>query len=264
MPTAQSYLSMVSKHFMVVVPLFAILQDCNAGEHLWGSYRVGTVLSVKLTNGRVVHGAVDANTTNDQLHLVLEEAGTRVCSILNSGDIQRIQLEHPRETRTQEYDRVSAPAVRPRPIQENATSPSGTPASSLAAFAHVDNWNGDPKSDGLRIFLRPTGANGELVQATGTVSIQLYVYRGDVRNTAGRLHEEESWSYELTESDYHRSGATITLPFRKIQPENDHEVYSLGTLNVRLKIAGQGVLDATLDDVVLRKNSITSDLRKRR
>ena len=149
-------------------------------------------------------------------------------------------------------------------IHQAATSNGNTLAQSLAVFAHIDNWNGDSKSDGLRVYLRPTDANGEVVQASGTVSVQLNVYRGDVRNTAGRFHEEESWSYELSKNDYDQTGATITLPFRRIQPDSDHEIYALGTLNVRLKIAGQGVLDATLDDVELRKCSITSDLRRRR
>jgi hypothetical protein len=102
-----------------------------------------------------------------------------------------------------------------------------------------------------------------MLPVLGTVSVQLNVYRGDVRNTAGRLHEEESWSYELSNSDYDQTGAVITLPFKRIQPDIDKDIYLLGTLNVRLKIAGQGVLDSTLDDLELRKRSITSDLRKR-
>ncbi len=266
MPLAQAYLKNVSMHVLVVVSCVAVNQDCLAIEPPWSGIRVGTALSVTLSQGRTVHGTLDARTTNDHLHLALENAGMRVSSILSTSNVKNIQLEEsrPQAALLQDNSSLSVVAAHTPQILEDTKSRSVGVANSLAVFAQVDNWNGDPKSDGIRLLLRPTGANGEMIHATGSVSVQLNVYRGDWRNRAGRLHEEESWSYELSKSDYNHQGATITLPFRRIHPDTDHAIYALGTINVRLNIAGQGVLDATLDDVELRKHSMTSELRKRR
>jgi hypothetical protein len=267
MLTAQNRFKYCSKTFLALVSLVIVSQNSNADEPPWGAFPVGAEMSATLFTGRIVRGTLDSRTTNDLLCLTIDREGMSVSSIMHRDDVSAIELvDLQAKPRLSRVGNVGGPmlAANHGSRSANANSRNGSNrAQSLAVFAHVDNWNADPKSDGIRLYLSPKGANGEVLPVLGTVSVQLNVYRGDVRNVAGRLHEEESWSYELSKSDYDQHGAVITLPFRRIQPDSDKDIYTFGTLNVRLKIAGQGVLDATLDDVELRKRSITSDLRKR-
>ena len=264
---ATTLLKSFSKCLLALISLVPLSQICKANEPPWGAFPVGTELSATLHTGRIVHGILDPRTTNDRLFLTAEHEGISVCSVLQIGDVSKIELTDSNVKRTLSLvGKTESQAWVATPQRRSALAngrSNVSQAQSLSVFAHVDNWNGDPKPDGIRLYLRPTGAKGEMLPVIGTVSVQLNVYRGDVRNTAGRLHEEESWSYELSKNDYDQSGAVITLPFRRIQPDSEKDIYVLGTLNVRLKISGQGVLDATLDDLELRKRSITSDLRRR-
>lgn len=242
--------------------LIAIGQECKANEPPWSAFAVGTELSATLSSGRIVRGALDARTTNDRLCLTMMNDGMSVSSIVRREEINALALTN--STANRRGLVADKTPNTPSPLSTSKDQKNIKHAHSLSVFAHVDNWNADSKVDGIRLYLIPRGARGELIPVSGSVSVQLSVYRGDARNTAGRYREEESWACELSTSDYDQTSAMLVLPFRRIQPDSDREIFVLGSLTVRLKIAGQGVLEANLNDVELRNRSYTDELRGRR
>ncbi|MEZ6135000.1 MAG: hypothetical protein R3C53_08840 [Pirellulaceae bacterium] len=244
--------------------LLSVNSFARADQPAWAGMPIGSDVAVSLASGRVMRGKLDARSTQEQLWLTLEDQGIQVSSIVSAEYVALVQPAS--AVSSQAVDTARGPARAAAAVSNIAYqrgSRSGSAATSLSAFAHIDNWDADPQADGIRLYLRPRTADGKLVQVAGFVSVELEVYRGDVRDISKHYRVEESWSYELTKSDFDQHGAMVQLPFRSIQPENDREIFELGTLHVRFKIAGQGVLDTTLNDVVLRNRSYSEELRRR-
>ncbi len=255
-----------------LVVFLSTFTDCKSSEPPWGKYPVSAPLAVTLHSGRIVKGVLDPRTTTDHLWLTIENNGMAISGLVTIDEVAKIELIDLKQifvvsdlTQLSRSNRIpNLLETRAMPSEQLETRVSGKLAQSLEIFAHLDNWNSDSRPDGIRLYVYPRSSRGELVPEVGTLSIELQVYRGDLRKTTGRLQEEETWSHEISRSDYNASGATIQLPFRKIQPDHEHQLYSLGVLKVRFKIAGQGVLEAMIDDVPLRNRSMTEALRSRR
>lgn len=264
------------------------------------SLAVGTHVAVTIHSGRVLRGRLDARTNAQAIWLVAEAEGMTVGSRIEACDIAKIETSEP-VTLPPEIMRFddwrygpsghrvpgawghpglphrhtvpfvphhSGGAAAPRglqPVPAPRGAERGTDASravrSLDVFARAANWNSDPQPDGLRVYVVPRSSHGELVPATGSVSVVLAVYRGDWRSPVDRFLVEERWSQPVTAADFGPHGAVLELPYRRIKPESDRDLLPVGVLSVRLGLPGVGTFDARLDDVELRSLAFTRDLR---
>jgi hypothetical protein len=66
-------------------------------------------------------------------------------------------------------------------------------------------------------------------------------------------------SRQLSTSDFGPNGATVDLPFKKLDPERDLDVIPVGLLQARLGISGQGSFQAPATELWLRPTSYLRD-----
>lgn len=69
----------------------------------------------------------------------------------------------------------------------------------------------------------------------------------------------EDWTRQLSPSDFGPNGATVDLPFRKLDPERDLDVIPVGLLQARMGISGQGSFQAPATEFWLRPTSYLRD-----
>ena len=239
----------------------------SAAEPSWAGLDVGSHVAVKTSSGRTIRGAVDQRTDEHFLWLAAEVEGMSIASRLSREAVVEIKSS----------SAFSLPKLEARPTRLSLSSPAAQSkfqpanpagavgqvgqAKSLAISDQLENWDSDPQYDGLGLYLIPRDAQGNLVAAAGTLSASLTVFPGDARSTRGTVQVAENWSTIVSENDYTQHGGYVQLPFRQMNIDNDHHLQPVAELQVRLNIAGQGVLDATLPDVVLRPYSATNELR---
>ena len=247
-----------------LVLLALLLAEGFARDTPWASLPAGSALAVTISTGRVIRGNLDPQTDDQHLWLTAEAEGMSISSCLAVADVLKIEpaesLALPPRPQVATQNLSAVVALQPVLTEEPRTQ---LPVKSIEVFAELANWNGDAKPDGLRVWIQPRAANGEPVAATGSVSIKLAVFRGNWRGSHGSFREGENWFRELSAAEYGESGAVIDLPFENVHPEADPKLLSLGVLSVRLGVVGQGTFDARVEDVSLRSQAFTRDLRLR-
>lgn len=247
---------------LLCLPALAFAQPAQADDSPWSGLAPGSHLAVTTTTGRVLLGQLDARTSPHRLWLTAEAEGMTISSLITRGEVLGIAAAEPFAL----PPRLEAPsgAIQPPaapPISANSRRPAVV--RSLTVFAQLANWNGDAEPDGLRVWIQPRAANGAPVAAGGGVTVRLAVFRGDWRGSRGGFRVEEEWFREISAEAAGEAGAVLELPFEKIRPETDRELLSLGVVSVRLSVAGQGTFDAQVEDVSLRSQAFTRDLRLR-
>jgi hypothetical protein len=233
----------------------------QASEPAWAKFEVGSHVAVHTKAGRIVRGAVDRKTNDEHLWLVAEAEGMSVGSRIRREEVLKITAG----------TEIVLPKLiaRPTPMsylhpatsthQFNAGVASGS-ASSLVVFAQLENWNHDAQFDGLGLHFYPRDGAGALAPVGGTLSANLSTFRGDARSTRGAIENSESWTVQVTQANYTQQGGYVRLPFRKLNIESD-TLQPVADLQVRFNIAGQGVLEANMENVVIQPFSPTRDLR---
>jgi hypothetical protein len=213
-------------------------------------------LTIEVEGGAKFTGLVDSQTDERRLWLRFEE-GT--AAIWRPFTWQRVvAASHAgRSVATSDQPRRPAPA---------AAEPAPLPAApaALAIDASLANWDGDVETDGLSLDLRVVDAEGLATAAAGTLEVELFAprirkYHEAPQSRGYSVDLIERWSLLVAEESFRGGQARIRLPFGAIHPEFDRRVDAVGLVHLRLAVPGHGVLEQSLDGVVLRPWSPTRD-----
>jgi hypothetical protein len=120
------------------------------------------------------------------------------------------------------------------------------------------------ETDGLSLDLRLLDAEGVATAAAGTLEVELFAprirkYHEAPQSRGYSVDLIERWSLPISAPQFRGGQARIRLPFGAIHPEFDRGVDAVGLVHVRLAVPGHGVLEQSLDGVVLRPWSPTRD-----
>lgn len=244
-----------------LISLFSCLQSpLGRGEENHGLFQpVGTNVQVITRDGRMLRGQIDARSTSEILWLSVTQENITIASHLSIEMLASITAAPPIQL---PYDSTpSVVALRPAfPAHQQINSPGRVV--SLHTFARSANWDGDAEIDGLELYLLPLDQFGRQVPATGLVSAELTVYRGDARLQDGAV-ERHSWTIPVTvDTPISEAASLVRLPFRDLQPEHELDLQPFGDLHVRFAVSGQRVVESTISGIELCPFSPTQDLRR--
>lgn len=122
---------------------------------------------------------------------------------------------------------------------------------SLMVEAYLAQWDGDPQPDGLRVFVYPLSADGEIVPVNGQVDLSLL---GEIEKVGSLpdFRELDRGHFTLRKDDFARGPGVVELPFRQFHPDVNFDVARQAVLHARLGVNGQGVFEASDANVQLR------------
>jgi hypothetical protein len=245
----------------------------------------GEPVTVELQNGHVVQGETDEQTDDARLWLRREVDGVQLASgfswnqvrqvtsgdrvmqgrdflaaALGSKSIGKTYQELPYATRGAEPVRqATAEAnVLPQPVSEQFHRKAvERRVKTLYIEAYLAQWDGDPQTDGLRVFVYPLAADGELVPVNGQIDLFLL---GEIERATGvvgnptmpQFRELERGSQLVKVGDFARGAAMYQLPFRQFHPDFYFDVARQSLLHARLGVPGQGLFLASDANVQMR------------
>lgn len=243
------------------------------------------VITVELQNGHVVHGEADQETNENRLWLRRESAGIQLTSGFPWNQVRLVRIgpevflgrdflraAQDRKSAGKTYQQI-APAghatdetpqtqdsnlVLPKPLTETFHQQAiARRVKTLYIEAYLAQWDGDPQADGLRIFVYPLAADGELVPVNGQIDLFLL---GEIERATGvvgnpplpQFRELERGSQMVRPGDFARGAAMYELPFRQFHPDFYFDVARQALVHARLGVPGQGVFQASDANVQLR------------
>jgi hypothetical protein len=118
---------------------------------------------------------------------------------------------------------------------------------SLEIIATAANWDRDVAFDGVRVFVRPLNAVGEIIPVNGYITLKLFGQRflpvGSVRDNrqVDVFPPLENWSRRVRKQDFGFQGAVYQFAYRRTNPEFVHNLSSIGLTHASLSVPGQGV-----------------------
>ena len=107
------------------------------------------------------------------------------------------------------------------------------------------NLDRDVEPDGVEVAVAALNRYGETRPVRGSFVARLTVERGDFHTGRIQYETAQRWSQAVSRRDFHNGVAVYRLRFRTVRPEQDLELSSLGLLNVRFSVAGQGNFEAS-------------------
>ena len=248
-------------------------------------------ISVTLRDGTVLTAAADAETSDQFLVLRLTSPGillrrcvpwTQVAeAVLDSARLNAEELKKELKRRSLDSgaDPLESFAVPASPVATRSaeTGPATAHFGSTSKTAHdlriqsldvsaeVANWDRDAAIDGIRIFIRPRNAAGDVVPVSGQINIKLF---GQAFMQVGGIRDNRrfdafpalsEWTQRVCKQDFEIDGAIYQLAFRRTNPEFNRELGSLGLTHVRLSVAGEGVFAASDAMTQVRPFSVYRD-----
>lgn len=234
---------------------------------------------VELVDGRVMRGDPDARTDDRLLWLRREETGIqlqsgfrweRVLAVHHDrrvytaeefmGQAQRIKTARKSFLEVAPYvaSREADPGIRESVTEHEPSvkdllhrSQVERRVKTLFIEAYLAQWDGDPQSDGLRVFVYPLSADGELVPTNGQLDLSLL---GEIEKTgiAPEFRELERGSQIVHARDFAQGPGVYQLPFRQFHPDFQFDVARQAAVHARLGIPGMGAVEATDANVQLR------------
>lgn len=238
-------------------------------------------IDVELADGTIVTGEVDAQTDADRLWLRREETGIVLCSGYSWDEVQALYRGQNRIVGTEIPKSIGdlkspaksvldiTPAISPEATAR--LTPANLPVTntrprieSLHIEAQLARWGRTAANDGLRVFVFPLSADGQLVPVRGQLGLSLFA---EIVNARGGeytvlrpdFRELESTSELVRISDFANGPAVFQLPFRRFHPDVDFDFAPGAVVHARLGIAGQGVFEASADCVPTRNFSPIRD-----
>jgi len=227
-----------------------------------------TLVEIETASGRRLVGHLQPDSDTRTIVLRGERPGIVLTTKVPASSVRGIgRFDASRVLRIEGVDMatksrdVGSPPSMPVPPHQHLRQASE--ASGLIQSLHVDaspaNWDRDADLDGLRLRVTPVSAEGVPVAARGTLNVQLLARRfSGVRNDDA-IEVVEEWTRQLSSDDFGPTGATIDLPFRKLDPERDIDVIPVGLLKARLGVSGQGRFEAPAIEFWLRPTSYIRD-----
>jgi hypothetical protein len=268
---------------LVLIPI-----GLGSSKAVWGEDR----LAIYLENGRQLAGAIDSRTDDSALWIVSHEPHAVLRSRIQWDRIRRVEQDGAvlsiEELRVRAAQVAAAADDEPRSGMEAAVlgddAPPGGPHSeptddrvlpplpmheagcvqSLDIWVEAGNLDGDVAIDGLRILLSPLDALGRVVPVDGQVDFILIGERVNVPAEQAWRYREPfpelgRWTERIRSCDFGPHGVTCQLELRGPNVEADIKIGPQAVLYARLGVSGQGVFEASDDDVCLRACSYLRD-----
>ena len=231
-----------------------------------------------LRDGRSVTGFVDARTDAEHLWLRRTADGFDLVSgfawdqILegrtSDGHWSAVDL-HTWAANHKQPGRLFSEVKPPRPVVRQSPSVrSSSPASfadsarvkTLVVKAELAQWDKDAQVDGLRIFVSPLDAQGNVVPVNGRIEFTLVA---EVNHVAvehslprrAKFIEGDRFSYSVQPEHFRQGAAFYELSFSKWHPEFEPNIAAQALLVARLSVPGQGVFEASDAQICLREPS---------
>lgn len=232
-------------------------------------------IAAGLIDGRVIVGDIDDQTDAERLWLRREVDGVQLCSGFAWRQVQTVRrgqselsgrdvlhavesLKTPAKTFLQIVPAANPDvAARPRTVSERRVQ-------SLHIEAQLARWGQGAATDGLRVFVYPLSADGEIVPVRGQLDLALMAELTNARGgeyslLSPEFHELETSSELVRIDDFARGPAVYQLPFRRFHPDVDFDIAQCAIVHARLGIAGQGVFEASAACVPMREFSPIRD-----
>jgi hypothetical protein len=248
-------------------------------------------ISIELWNGHIVRGEPDIQTDEHRLWIRRESSGVQIASGFPWQDIHYIQSGNQRysghdffpevqkiKTAGQSYRELAPGSSQVESAKEPLAATGGSSTSvgddmrrsaarrrvqTLYIEAYLAQWDGDAQTDGLRVFVYPLAADGELVPVYGQIDLFLL---GEVERATGvvaspvmpQFRELERGSHMVRPGDFvrpndlARGAAMYELPFRQFHPDFYFDVARQALVHARLGVPGQGLFLASDANVQLR------------
>jgi hypothetical protein len=242
-------------------------------------------ITVELNNGHVVKGDVDEQTDGLRLWLRREVDGIQLASGFAWNQVRRVesggqvftgsdfltnsgatksagktyqQLSYANRGSEQVQPAAVEAEMLPRPVSEQFHQQAiERRVKTLYIEAYLAQWDGDPQTDGLRVFVYPLSADGELVPVNGQIDLFLL---GEIERATGvvgnptlpQFRELERGSQIVKTGDFARGAAMYQLPFRQFHPDYYFDVARQSLVHARLGVPGQGLFMASDANVQLR------------
>lgn len=137
------------------------------------------------------------------------------------------------------------------PVDAAAVDDAGGRVRSLEVMAETANWDRDASIDGIRLYVRPLNAAGDVVPVAGQLNVKLF---GQAFLQAGGIRSPRrfdafpglgEWTQRLRTQDFSTEGAVYQFEFRRTNPEFLRNIGSFGLTHARLLVPGQGVFEAS-------------------
>lgn len=242
--------------------------DEDAADH------VPPLITVDLDDGRSVSGRIDPRTSGSDLKLTLMAGRIMTTTSVKWSKVAKVHIPQetlaPAELRERWRDfqlspltikSFSDPAknIVARKGKERLKRTAVRRPVSLDVDAWLVNWDADSEPDGIQLTIYPVDANGVFVATAGQIDASLIgLHR---RLDGGRLKrpgrpdvsELEHWGRRIKAADFVNGAVTVRLPFRRIDPERQLDLFELAALHVRFGVSGQGVFEATIDELAIRR-----------
>jgi hypothetical protein len=249
-------------------------------------------VTVDLQNGRVVQGEVDEQTDDLRLWLRRETNGIQLASGFPWNQVRKVssadqifsgpefftkaassksagktyrELSYA-DRGSQRVQQTSLEAeILPKPVSEQFHRQAvQRRVQTLYIEAYLAQWDGDPQTDGLRVFVYPLSADGELVPVNGQIDLFLL---GEIERATGvvgnptlpQFRELERNSRLVKTADFANGAAMYQLPFRQFHPDFYFDVARQALVHARLGVPGQGLFLASDANVQLRSFSRIRD-----
>ena len=216
-------------------------------------------VKVVLKNGREVRGLIDQESGRKSLWVRIERGNVRLTIEYAWKDVRHVVFGKSAKLTGVElrrhvhrYRSKGRRLTGPEPWQKGALrrqQQNGQPQQvrSLQVEATLANWDRDEEPDGFLITVIPRNANGEVIRTNGQLQVKLIGQRVDTAVFPNPLVQLEQWGARITSQT-----TVVRLPFRRIRPESDLTLSSLGKLVVRLNVPGTGSFDATVETRIRR------------
>lgn len=235
----------------------------------------GTIAVVKLKSGPFVSGMIDAKTNDTSITLRSEADGIQLQASFDWTDILAAKIGE----KVYGVEDLKTVAAKTRsvgksfseivPAKYSATTETellnAQPVApvfdlrvqALSIHAELANWDADPECDGLRVYVTPYNAVGQLVPIDGDITLVLTsqfqaVATNHARRVTEGFREIADARHLVRKADFARGPAVYTIPFDKYYPEKEFNMVPLGILTARLGVNTQGAFNASATDVVLR------------
>jgi len=234
---------------------------------------------VKLTDGEVARGMVDARTDAERLWL-RTSAGTayvqrgivwsRVKGASADGkELSKVSLQKQAAKMASEAPKqeenaaeVSDAADRVLPAQKEEVEDKQASARpgklvSVTCSAQLANWDADVEPDGFQLEVIGLNENGERVPVKGFIEATLWspVKRAfhERPATAGvALERVENWRVTANERESQGGASVVRLPFGSVHPDFQKAIGTHGALQVKCVVPGTGVFYSTIDPMQIR------------
>jgi hypothetical protein len=250
-------------------------------------------LAIYLTNGRQLAGALDVRSDDSALWIISRADRAVLRSRVEWDRIARVEqdgavlsIEELRIRAAQvatAADEAPAPGIEAPALGDGP--PPGGPRSdstdgrvclppsamnqigriqSLDMWVEAANFDGDVALDGLRVLLSPFDRLGRIVPVDGQVDFILIGERVNVPPEQAWRYREPfpelgRWTERIRAYDFGPQGVTCQLELRRASVEADFKIGPQAVLYARLGVSGQGVFEASDDNVCLRACSYLRD-----